>query len=470
MSTMFIQLRRVVYLLVLLQWCVCAAYAGSETAVPVKEEEVNCMDGVVIKDLDHLTEYSSTIYEPLLKQAGKPLEAADDCLLTWRYDVNVCNESITRIADVVNTTVHFLYGVKKSKKPKVESLKEEKYRWLGLLSRAVGVELPDPQPIECGDPRVKEFMDNINKTVGEFNETVNNVSELVRNARVSRYFCGTHRQGLEFELEKWKRAVVDWFLDIAKKNSSKVCMNDTTREGVAKVVTTYNRIVTALDDISNASAGTQVCRVNAGVNWGKDLEELLGFLKDECRETYGEMLMPNVEKKEVAKEKDVRGVLKPETTSTHTGDSETGSRAQFIKGFNESTEKAKQRKIEEARRREEAERAAVEARIAAEERARKEEEAKKAAEEKARKEEEAKRVADEKARKEEEAKKAAEKARKEEEKARKVAERAAKEDEAKRAAAEKTKKKKDGSSSPALAHTSILLLVLLCVLGCSLMC
>ncbi|ORC83564.1 calcium-binding protein [Trypanosoma theileri] len=469
MTTMFVQLRRVVYLLVLLQ-CVCVAYAVGGPADPEEKEEVNCTDEKVLKDLKDLADYSSDHYKKLIEQAGHSLGAAEKCLQTWRYDVSVCNESITRIGDVVNTTVHFLYGVRKFKKLEVKSLKKEQSSWVGLLSRVVGVELPDPQPIECGDPRIKEFMDNISNKVGEFNASVEKVAELVKNARSSRYICTPYRQGLEFERGKWKDAGVDWFLDIAKKNSSVVCMDNATREGVATVVTEYNKIVTALDDISNASAGTQVCRLNAGVDWGEDFGRLLGDLRTECQDTPGQKSLPEV-KKGVVQEKNLREYLKSDTTSTtssRSGTTETSGKAEYIKDFDERTEKAKQRKIEEDRRRdaEEEARKREEAKRVADERARKEEEAKRVADERARKEEEAKRVADERARKEEEAKRnAEEKARKEEE-AKRAAEMAAREEEAKR---EKKTRKKDGSSSPALAHSSLILLVLF-VLGCTLVC
>ncbi|ORC82666.1 uncharacterized protein TM35_000851110 [Trypanosoma theileri] len=468
MTTVFVHLRRVVYLFVFIQCCVCAVHAGSGAAAPEERGVVNCSGGRIPEELNSLAEVSKE-YAPFITQAKHPLEEAEKCLLTWRYDVVVCNRSITHIADVVNTTVHILYGVKKSTNRDEKNLREEQGRWVGLLSRVKGVELPDPQPIECGDPRVKEFMDNINKTVGEFNGNVTEVAGLVENARASRYLCGPYRQGLDVELAKWKGVGVDWILNTSKKDENVVCMNETTRESVAKVVTTYDKIVAALDDISNASAGTQVCRVNAGVSWGEDLKKMLGEINGICHETLGERTLPDV-KKEAEPEKNLREVMttvtrtKPDTLKNKPEtEYKTRVNAGYIDKFNERKEEAKRWKVEEDRRRveEEEARKLEEAKRVAEERARKEEEEKKrAAEEMARRASEEKRAAEEMARKAEEAREATEKA--------KQAAQRAKEEEAKRAAVKA--KKKDGCNSPAFLLSPLLFLVLLCVLGSTLVC
>ncbi|ORC85776.1 uncharacterized protein TM35_000332330 [Trypanosoma theileri] len=126
----------------------------------------------------------------------------------------------------------------------------------------------------------------------------------------------------------------------------------------------------------------------------------------------------------------------------------------------EEKQNLKQKKIEEKKAFEEMKQAEIrrkeEERLAEEEKARLEREAlgKKAREERARQERAtAEKLAEEERKKQEKLA--------EEEKARKARE---------AELAKNAKKKKDGSSSPALVHSPLLLLVLLCVLGCTLVC
>ncbi|ORC78680.1 uncharacterized protein TM35_002291000, partial [Trypanosoma theileri] len=78
MTTMFIQLRRVVYLLVLLQFCTCVAHGDDKVPSVPKESEVKIVE-------QRLKASVNKAYELLVE--------GNSCLSVWKDEVELCKKS-----------------------------------------------------------------------------------------------------------------------------------------------------------------------------------------------------------------------------------------------------------------------------------------------------------------------------------------------------------------------------------------
>ncbi|ORC82527.1 uncharacterized protein TM35_000881060 [Trypanosoma theileri] len=468
MTTMFVQLRGVVYLLIILQCCVCVVSA--EVTEEDGKDYVNFMNRWIANVERELPGAKSckTVGE---KHNADYKEQAENALKLATEMVNMSNRT------------KYLMGIHKNKTANDEGInvKEELVKQMGALQK-----------------KVEESRDIVTKA----RATLEEARELAG--------CKTILHNLEFlmtdrqeenlnvslgELEKLNKAVDshDWRVLINRTRS---------RENETKWLIQGLKVVTKRStgysvDVAKG-LGDAAAAVERAVEWFKAVESEVGI--DQYAEKVRELETKTEQAKwrekldEPDKEADiVKG--SNETTTKElkwTKKKEAGDRAVTVTGakvreytgktglgdyvdlMNQELEKERkaltQKKNKEERDFEEMKQEEI--RRKEEERRAEEKRVRRAKEEKARLEREAaeKKVREEKERRERaEAVKLAEERKKQEKLAEEEKARKAKK-EAERAAEEANKaKKKDGSNSPAMKHSPLLLL-LLCVMGCTLVC
>ncbi|ORC84638.1 uncharacterized protein TM35_000432060 [Trypanosoma theileri] len=454
MATMFVHLRRLVYLLVLLQCCVCVVRADDAE----KTTAVNFLTKWADESEKHLAE-------------GKSYQ------LVWNTTVGFCDERADKARKAAEKTEKL-----------VEGIAAEKNKQKG--ANVTGKNLPvSPELVQLVE-NVSAELDNDMRVFGEAMGTVEKARNLVtwssgaiqnmQDKLVSQNGHRVHYTGVLEEVPEDKRTEeqqllierskrvykemdeVYQHLQVIKKKSV-AC----TRETNQLVMETKNKMLRTKELFEGLKQHVEVK--------SKGVEEKVNLYDQEVKKSL-EKELPEDVTFEQAKGKEV---MVGRASNSTIGGAATLARENRTVETTELWEKLgaekikeegrlKQKKVEEER---ELKKRIEERKLAAERRRQEEEWQKQAAaaeaqrvrkeQERKKREEQAKKERDEKAKREaeEEAKRAAEKLRQE-------AAQKAKEE------AEKTKKdknKKDGSSSPALMHGSLILLVL-SVLGYTLVC
>ncbi|ORC91893.1 uncharacterized protein TM35_000041070 [Trypanosoma theileri] len=464
MTTMFVQLRGVVYLLVLLQFCVCVCLAGVSGA----KSEVEQAEGGLKR---------------WLEDVEKQLPGAKSCQNVWEEHNKKYKEQADR---VVNLTKEMEEIVRKTKE-------------LGKKWEPSGSSVAEQADAE----EMIAFVDTVSKNVSENKKVIAAARLTVEEAR-KLVDCTTFLGNLEDLITDNKKENLNYWkgeLEEEIKKSLTIERQESIRELIRKSKETEDDVGKLVDKLRLnkvrsagysreviMNLGNATDAVQTAVEKFESLKEEVekkksGFKEkvDELRKTRVSVTarrqISTVEPKVSSNESGEYPAKEVEWKATAGGSSGaspvTGASGreygvplntnEIVQKLNEEVEKEKkileQKKIEEKK--------ALEEKIKAEIRRKEEEErARLAAEEE--------RAAKERARVAEEEKKAAEeKARQDEERARMEAEKKAKEEkarlEAERLAKEKAKQKKKDGSSPALVHSSLILLVL-SVLGCTLVC
>ncbi|ORC85781.1 uncharacterized protein TM35_000332380 [Trypanosoma theileri] len=438
---MFIQLRRVVYLLVLLHYCVCLCVA--QTNIDCSGEEKELGDAKRVMD----TALKGPV-DPEFKSSDTVLKEGKDLLSLWKREAEACEKKNIAIIYAVGNTTAIRYGVETDTRKQVAGVKK----------------------LKCNGEEVQEFKKGYAQMMSDYNDAMAKTENLTADVKTTRLQSRVYYENL-LDVHKRYKDGLDWYNSTILEMKKKGCSADEGRMKVlADAGAKYDEIETVRKGLADLQVKSTVCALNTTVFTNIDMNAMFDEIKKLCPDDLDV--------------KRVNATSKPEeikVTERVKVEENVGSRV----GRKQITETARKnfsyRMVAERPRRIEAERKA-----AGEERARKEaaeraEEARKAEEERRRIEEENARRAmeEEEARKkkdeEEKARQAAaQKAREEEtkriaaEKAKQAAKRV-KEEEA-RQAAEKAKKKKDGSNGPSLVRRSILLLLLLTVLGSALVC
>ncbi|ORC85240.1 excalibur domain-containing protein [Trypanosoma theileri] len=451
MTTMSIQLRRVVFLLVLLQCCVCVACAEETSST---EPTGECEDQDEIKRAERSL---GGIIDPSTKALGE----AQDCLTIWKKDVGACNANYEDIESAVNATI-LIFKILDGKP--VEGFKPSKV---------------DGE--RCGEQKVKDYAANLGKMVEKVNAAIRNMPELYKKATEKAAVCVNFQRELDHLFGRLTGARVGYFPLVSHK-SNVGCM---TRERILYIENlnkTYEGMKAVSDGLKEVQGRTQLCRMNSEGESPKFMKRI-GEFRGRCQNVFRDEVRvedePDV-KFNLTEVFKINGSLpnisrddkKPGENNVRPGTYER-VRKDVINRVKGDLEVAKQKRIAEERKRADEEKVR---RIA-------EEKEKRNAEEKARRErEEQERLEAERVRKDREDQERLDaektrKAREEQErldaektrKAREEQERSAME-KARQEAREKAKqKKKVDGSSPALVHGPLLLL-LLCVMGCTLVC
>ncbi|ORC87693.1 Autotransporter beta-domain protein [Trypanosoma theileri] len=431
MTTMFVQLRRVICLLVLLHCCFCAIEAEEGTRVTRTELRIQT----------HLSLTDQFIVQ------------GEFCLDEWKNRVKTNNDSYKAAEEATMKTMDILAEITKMKQ-KVEGVGS------GNKDVVIG--------------EVDQVVKRVGERLRETNEVVKAAKTAVSNTRQVKAYCVNERGNLKSAAEQivklkyyYEEALQEQEVQHGVKktleNEERFAKLDDAHGIVTKLVGDIDAYA-AQNHLSLFDAGARIDNATKAVN--DTLNALVGLnttLEDVKKKLEGDDSKINATEKAIT---DVKKTIKVDTLavkpSLTANDYGTGLKGEMEKGLErlaKEREEMTRRRAEERERkaREERERLAAEkARIAKEEQER-------LAAEKARiAREEQERLAAEKARiaREEQERLAAEKAR--------IAR-----EEQERLDAEKAKgakKKKDNSHSPALVHSSLILLVLMCVLGYTLVC
>ncbi|ORC91283.1 uncharacterized protein TM35_000062880 [Trypanosoma theileri] len=445
MTTMFVQLRRVVYLLVLLQCCACVARA--EGAQP----SAGCPE----KIKESLTEAKQDIDKVLkgpkvegFKSPETVLEEGKDLLSLWKREAEACEKGSIVTRNALEKTEAILKGLR------------------GDVTEG---SVPGVKKLECNGAEVQGFMKGYAQMMKEYNDAISISRNLTARVEATRHLSKTYYENLLNVHGRYKQGF-DWYNDTIQHEKNRGCLTDKERKKeFDEISAQYNKFETVRLGLLNLTGKSKACEINTTVFPGEKIGEMLEGIKGICpdvavKKADAETKPPEINATEYV---DASRIVVNESKRNATVGDRKRVKPSVLEEFKgkmkaerpiriAAEEKAKKEAVEraEAARRAEEERRRIEeenTRRAREEedtrRKRDEEEKAKQAMAQKAKEEEAKRVSAEKA------KQAAEKAR---------------EEEAKRAA-EKAKKKKDDSSSPAMLHGSLLLL-LLCVMGCTLVC
>ncbi|ORC86126.1 uncharacterized protein TM35_000301660 [Trypanosoma theileri] len=397
MTTMFIQLRRVVYLLVLLQFCTCMALGDDKVPSVAKESEVKIVEQRLKTSVDK-------VYELLVE--------GNSCLSVWKDEVVECNRSTGDVKTAAEETKGLIEKIEKT-----ESITNE-----------------------------GEEVGSTDKLLQDVNASIRVVGDAVKNTRARIKDTMWISKKCTSTIEKLKEVAGQLRQDALHFPNLLDSTTETPRRlRLAREGSGADGVVTNL--IGNLTALVEPSRETV-VNANLTLKEVKNATKEVIDKLHGKTpespitnVTEEVQRIMVLGEVQIRDIErlweKNATDITEDGPDFGTIRAKWNRAHEEEQQRADE---EKAKRTAEDERDAEEERRIAEEKARMEEE-KLAAAEKEKLVEKEKLAAEEKARK-------------------------AKEDELARTA----KKETDNSSSPALVHSPILLLVLLCVLGCSLMC
>ncbi|ORC91290.1 uncharacterized protein TM35_000062950 [Trypanosoma theileri] len=454
MTTMSVQLRRVVYLLVLLQCFVCVACAADGVNVNYTDAEING-DGEIDDQLKILVRQTLL----LLRDSQIPLANATACKAIWEGAIKANNATVNRSRDAFE---------------RIKKLDERIKEYTEKVPQG-GFALKLKKEVNREGFRklvndIKEELENNAKDIPN-EEAVATIDEAV----YTKHVCLTVRGNAENALENLKRKLENYetFKEETARSTKAKEVNQagkSRRDALEKILKELKEV--QLDATRSVSKAKDQVRAWAdAVGRFSRLGEMVTKLentddvpaRNEIKAENNETVLKITRVATEQKVKDIRKLINEVDDATKT------RRETVVEKVKEKVETAN---VEAAARVEEEVREAIKAKKIAdeEEKARKarEEEARRVAEEKARQKAEEERAR--KAREEEEARRVAEekaKQKAEEEKARQAGEKTR--EEQTRQAAEKTEKKKDGGSSPSLVHSPLLLL-LLSVVGCTLVC
>ncbi|ORC82257.1 uncharacterized protein TM35_000941070 [Trypanosoma theileri] len=425
MTTVFDRLRRVVYLLVLLQCCVCTA--EPTPACPQQER-------------GYLSQAKKGM-EIAWRMQGKAVEEGKDLLNVWREAVEACEKNYEAIGVAVNKTIDILEGVRR---------------------KDSNEEVAGVKKLKCDSKEVREYRDGYIQMMEKFNAAMPHTQGLAGKVNATRLSSTTYYDNL-VDMQKEINKYFNWYNDTIHEEGNKGCLTkEETKLEYEYVLANHTEVETIRKGLFDLRGKSHVCALNSELDISARITEMFDEIKRLCAHT---VTVERVNATQKPKKEEV-------TEEYPNGEAKRWKKKRLKedarRDFKQRMEAERPRRLaaeEEAKRlREEAKRAEARRR-AEEERRRIEEENTR----RAREEEEARRKKDE----EEKAKQAA--VQKAEEEAKRVAAEKAKqaaaqkaEEEARRVAAEKAKKKKDGSSSPALVHSPSLFLLVLSVLGCTL--
>ncbi|ORC83133.1 uncharacterized protein TM35_000781010 [Trypanosoma theileri] len=450
---MFVQLRRVVFLLVLLQCCACVAYAQVE--------------------FDHDKEATRTKnnLQTAVSDAYVMLAEGRSCLSFLKNEMKDSNESVLYAKKVAEDTVGILDGIegKKNDRGKIQIL-----------------------------------LDKVRTAMGDTEDALRSATIAVGRKRAANQACHASRGNVAHvlsELEKKRQGLESYMTkgDVwyGNEECKQLVMNSTKVHGELQNVSAqiyqlnWNGVNTMTEEVKTLEGAIKTLN-----DAKKKLETLATSLERErtdvgrigaiqnVTKVMGEVANNGEVQLKVVSQKpktDMKGNEVIEGVTVKEGDTlkkidQEKKKQMVVKAVQLKEEIFKGAK-EHLRQREEVEKQHIVETIQAEEKAKKERE-RRVAEEKKKKEEERKKIEEQQRRVEEEKKRVEEKKKKAEEEKRKDEERKKLEEEKKKieeqkrkAEEEKTKPvmKKDGSSGPAFVHSPLLLL-LLCVLGCTLVC
>ncbi|ORC91252.1 uncharacterized protein TM35_000062570 [Trypanosoma theileri] len=457
MTTVFIQMRGVVYLLVLLQCCVCVVYANTEGD---RKRFLN----------------AQTLMQLAVRDAEKYVPEVEACLRLWKTALPKCVE-------------------------KCEQIKKLRGEIRGLVEGIKGKLLKPEEVVPKGthDETLVDLVDRAKKMIPVAGEAARGCSVPVNETRVRQRLCGVYQDNLAPVVEGFPARLQNY--EGEKSYAPNVAEAE---KYLGASYELYYRATNVTSDIKRQIGNIRQCGAFRDGDWREvraDAAELVRLLKDyggeelgKAQETEWGKLAGEKEKKRIDqmnqdKEKKDMSVVKGEFVQT---ENESGfvlnDTARYVGKGNPTFVVNRTREMQEDIRKFKRDLAEAkvevefERRLAAE-KARKEreeqEKARRAKEEQDRREREererAKRARGEhekKAREERERREREEKERRDaEERARLVKEeqeKMARED-AEKSVREQVKKRKDGTGSPALVHSSLILLVL-SVLGCTLVC
>ncbi|ORC91920.1 uncharacterized protein TM35_000041340 [Trypanosoma theileri] len=436
MTTMFVQLRRVVYLLVLLQCCVCVAYATSE-----------------IDDEEREIRRSVRVLKASLERTDSLYAKGRSCLSVYEKEIQFCNESSLNAVKEAENAVEVITTMK----GKTDVLVKEGDKFVES-ERLVKY--------------AEETLQNTKKAVDDATRFVEIVSQTKKACVVDGY-------NMEHEAERLKdhyTALLYQLKDKKETEEKKERMELVERgkerhDELYKLMNSTGEVIIRVAEVRPMAmektklAAQAMSRSIADLLWIiKELKNVVPAAEDGENQNWVNQSEKKI--KEIVREVHAAN---PEKTR---GEAIAEIRVALEEKKKEEDSLIKEEWVDKEKKiKERVERESNE-RKAEEERRRKEEEARRAEEEKKRRaeEEKAKQEAERKAREEEAKRVAAEmaKERVKEEEARRVAAEMARE--RAKEEAEKAKKKKDGGSSPALVRGPLLLIVLVCVLGCTLVC
>ncbi|ORC80209.1 uncharacterized protein TM35_001741000 [Trypanosoma theileri] len=446
MTTMFVQLRRMVYLLVLLHFCV------SLVSATVSVEGASGPDGgevVVVKRTEHDEVLSAeNVTAAWLIKAGQLLEEGVGCFSVWEDELRRCRESANRTEAAANETTDYVNEKKGALKP-VESEVGTKIKELVEGVKNAVIETT------AAVKDVKRIKDTCTDSLGSM------VDALTFNA-TREYYMGERleeKNKTYWTLEKKKLAEIS--------NWTFYKLSNVTGELGALVG--KNKILFLWDLVEHMKAAkTKMDGVKQAFQPSGDdseitrsVEEVLSLIAKVVPITKQNALITKTESTIDDKLRDAKAKARQRIAEEVKAKEEQARKEEAAR-----QEREKQTRLEEQRLAKEKERMAqeeLERKRMAEEQAKK----KKAADEEAEKrKDDEKRDQEEKAKQEQERRDAEEKARvalekKEKEQLERAAEEARKKAEA--------TKKNDNSHSPSLVHSPLFLL-LLCVLGSTLVC
>ncbi|ORC91896.1 uncharacterized protein TM35_000041100 [Trypanosoma theileri] len=502
MTTMFVQLRRVVCLLVLLHFCTSVAYAsgdaGTEDVARAKAETK-----IKVAVLDPEKAWETYLDIPNFTEE----DLKGDAFLGKEENKELRRTVWNALVTVKNSEIHFKNGtacmtewkkVVEANEKTVKDAEKATEKIKDLIKRIE--EVAEFEPVDgdvnkkkmklggkCKDATLKKLLQDIPGVlkdtrggapkaeavfkIAEANQTEilckatrSNVDDVLRNLEQKidgiTTFVGDYDRSDKAMLVK--RAAEG--INASLRNVTALIDNVTVQDrfAVGKAVAqveiwkqAYAELA-QLADLGGAEPGSTdgSCNIKEGVT---QLEEIRRLINEPKKEMDDAMVKVGADGAEGAQSKDTKEKKKEYARQVMKNVTET------IKGVTMGMEREKERVAQEKARREE------EARIAAEKEA-----ARRAREEKRRQAAAAAAEA-QRVKKEQERKKREEEAERTAEKARLAAAQKAREEEARRVAAEKAKKeaekakKKNDGSIPALLHSSLILLVL-CLLGCTLVC
>ncbi|ORC91873.1 uncharacterized protein TM35_000054690 [Trypanosoma theileri] len=429
MTAMFVQLRRVVYVLLLLH--VFAGRVQAATGQPT----LTCT-----RERENDLKFAEKRMKESWESPGTPLVGGKACLEVWEREVKACNDNHAAMEIALNATTEVVESVKKFRGGKGDKNQES-----------------------CRQTNVQEYLRKFDQMKKNYDAAVPKAKELAENAVEAGRKCFTYTGNLA-EPARQLREALAWYKEMVLNDEEYRGCGLESRGDILEDYTGKSREMDeVLKNLTVMKGYTQVCGLASKRDVG-----------DPLRKKYDEFLLLCPQDL-VSKQKPVFESQKKEEIVSDKGPKSRREGEEYLvkqkalKKFEEKFKPLEDKYTEERKQDEERRKAEAEARKlkraqekqAAIERARREQEEMAA-------QEEAKRLAEKK--KEEETKRLAEK-KKEEEKRR--AEERKKEEESKRIAEEQAKKakmKKDGSNGPALVHSPLLLIVLLCVLGCTLVC
>ncbi|ORC91889.1 uncharacterized protein TM35_000041030 [Trypanosoma theileri] len=493
MTTMFVQLRRVVYLLVFLTCISALVLAQGEKGV-VTEVAKNDVEAAVIDqekawgtylDIPNFTK-DELGKNDILGETGN----ADLRDIVWRT-----------LVIVRDSEIHFKNGtacasewkkVVEANEKTVRDAEEATEKIKGLINRIDEVADPEtkdkygkktPMKLKdaCDAEKFAKLIQDIQEILGETKEKApgKEVVFKIAEAKQAELLCKSKRSDVDHILRDLERKVEGITSYVGDYNRSDNAM---LVKRVAEGINATLRNVTALIDNVTVQDRFAVGRIKTLVQEWKEayaeLERLADLRSAWTSDTSNQKCKIGEKQSQLEA---ISGLIKEPLEEIKNATDTVGAVDERAKETRKEYARLVIRNVTEAIKNVTTGMEEKKKEVARE-RARREEEARRAAEKARRKreEEERARQAAERVR-EEQARQAAEKAKEEQarqaaEKARLAAEQKAREKEARRAAekakqeeAEKAKKKKDDSSSPALVHSSLILLVL-CVLGYTLVC